>query len=113
MQLTFINLSPDDLRQLLREEVERLLRQAQPNPVEKPYLSITQAEQQHGVSKSFLYRLSSNREVSTRRVGKSIQFDAKELENYFDKTAKRSHAAIEADLKKGGVFPTLKGKRYV
>lgn len=46
-------------------------------------------------------------------MGKSIQFDTKELEDYFDKTAKRSQAAIDADLKKSGVFPALKGKRYV
>jgi excisionase family DNA binding protein len=113
MQLTFINLSPDDLRQLVREEVERLIRQSQPSSIDQPYLSITQAGQQHGVSKSFLYRLSANREVSTRKVGKSIQFDAKELEDYFNKTSKRSQSAIDSDLKKGGVFPTLKGKRYV
>lgn len=113
MQLTFITLAPEDLRQLLREEIERAINRTKPSSFDQPYLSIPQAAQRHGVSKSFLYRLSSNRDVSTRRVGKSIQFDTKELEDYFDKTAKRSQAAIDADLKKSGVFPALKGKRYV
>lgn len=113
MQLTFISLSPDDLRQVIREEVERAVGR-QPKKADQPqYLSIQDAAQRHGVSKSYLYRLSSQRAISTRRVGKSIQFDAKELDGHFNKTAKQSQAAIDADLKKSGVFPTLKGKRHV
>ena len=113
MQLTFISLTPDDLRQVIREEVERAIGR-QPTKADQPkYVPILEAAQRHGVSKSYLYRLSSDHAISTRRVGKSVQFDAKELEAHFDKTAKRSKAAIDADLKKGGVFPTLKGKRNV
>lgn len=113
MQLTFISLTPDDLRQVIREEVERAVGR-QPTTADQPkYIPIPEAAQRHGVSKSYLYRLSSDRAISTRRVGKSIQFDAQELEDHFNKTAKRSQAAIDADLKKSGVFPTLKGKGHV
>lgn len=114
MQLTFISLSPDDLRQVIREEVERAVGQSPPKTADQPlYLSVEQAAQRYEVSKSYLYRLSSERAVGTRRVGKAIQFRAKELEDYFDKTVKSSKAAIEAELKRSGVFPTLKGKRCV
>ena len=116
MQHTLISLSSDDFRQVIREEVERAVGRSAPAPVlsDQPfYLPLAQAAELHGVSASYLYRLSSQRTVSTRRVGKNIQFDAKELEAHFNKTAKRSLAAIDADLKKSGVFPTLKGKRHV
>ena len=112
MQLTFISLTPEDLRLVIREEVERAVGQS-PIKVTDPsqYLSIVQAAQQHGVSKSYLYRLSSERAVGTRRVGKAIQFDAKELETHFNRTAKQSKAAVDEELRRSGVFPTLKGKR--
>ena len=56
------------------------------------------------------FRLS----VPSRRavLGWSIQFDASELEAHFNSTTKKSQAAIDAELKKTGVFPTLKGKRH-
>ena len=116
MQHTLISLSPDDFRQVIREEVERAVGRSAPaltTPDQPHYLPLAQAAERHGVSKSYLYRLSSQRTISTRRVGRNVQFDAKELEAHFDKTAKRSLAAIDADLKKSGVFPTLKGKRHV
>ena len=112
MELTLISI--EDLRKFLREEFERGLSRPALIPPDQPrFLAISAAVKKHGVSKSFLYRLSSERTVSTRRVGKCIEFDAQELESYFDKTAKRSKAAIDADLKKDGVFPTLKGKPHV
>ncbi|MBF9236770.1 helix-turn-helix domain-containing protein [Hymenobacter sp. BT683] len=114
MQLTVISLSPDDLRQVIREEVERIVRRPSPALTEPlRYLSISDAVQKHRVSKSFLYRLSSERTISTRRVGKSVEFDAQELEAYFDKTARKSINTIDANLRKEGVFPTLKGKHHV
>ena len=113
MNLTFISLSPDDLRELLREEIQKAVGRPGTSPVAQPkYLSIDQAVQRHGVSKSFLYRLSSERTISTRRVGRSIQFDASELEAHFNSTTKKSQTAIDAELKKTGIFPTLKGKRH-
>jgi len=113
MQLTFISLTPDEIRRIFREEFKRAGCR-QPTTADQPkYIPIPEAAQRHGVSKSYLYRLSSDRTISTRRVGKSIQFDAQELEDHFNKTAKRSQAAIDADLKANGVFPTLKGKRHV
>ena len=112
MELTLI--STEDLRKIFREEVERALSRPAPSaPSQLRYVAISDAVVKHRVSKSFLYRLSSERTVSTRRVGKSIEFDAQELESYFDRTAKRSKAAIDSDMKKDGVFPTLKGKRHV
>lgn len=114
MQLTFISLSPEDLRLVIREEVERAVGQPSLKAIDQPqYLSMEQAVQRHGVSKSYLYRLSSERTVGTRRVGKAVQFNAKELEAHFNKTAKQSQTAIDAELKTRGVFPTLKGKRHV
>lgn len=111
MELTLI--STEELRRILREEVERAISRPTLIAPDKPrYLAIADAAHKHRVSKSFLYRLSSERTISTRRVGKCIEFDAQELETYFDKTAKKSVIAIDADLKKGGVFPTLKGKRH-
>ena len=114
MQLTFISLTPEDLRLVIREEVERAVGQPQSKmAAPSQYLSLAQAAQQHKVSKSYLYRLSSERAVGTRRVGKSIQFDAKELEAHFNKTTRKSKTAVDDDLKQHGVFPTLKGKRHV
>ncbi|WP_375418300.1 hypothetical protein [uncultured Hymenobacter sp.] len=114
MEFTFITLSPNDLRNVIREEVERVINRPAPVPSDQlRYLPISNAAQKHGVSRSYLYRLSSKQIVSTRRVGKSIQFDAQELEAHFNKTAKRSQTAIDADLRQQGVFPTLKGKRHV
>ena len=112
MQVTIIPLSPDDIRRFIHEAVERTVGR-QSTTVDQPkYIPIPEAAQRHGVSKSYLYRLSSDRAISTRRVGKSIQFDVQELEDHFNKTAKRSKTAIDADLKANGVFPTLKGKRH-
>lgn len=112
MQFTFITLSPEDLRNVIREEIERAVRQPTKATAEpSAYFTLAQAVERYGVSKSYLYRLSSKREVSTRRVGKSVQFDSSELVAHFDKTAKRSQTAIDAELRTQGVFPTLKGKR--
>ena len=116
MPHTLISLSPDDFRQVIREEVERAVGRSAPAltpPTQPQYLPITQAAERHGVSKSYLYRLSSQRVISTRRVGKAIQFDAGELDAHFDKTAKPSQTVVDAELKQRGVFPTLKGKRHV
>ena len=114
MQQNCIPLSPDDLRNVIREEVERAIGRPAVGSTDKPkYLSRSQASKKYGVSDSFLYRLSSEREVSTRRVGKNVEFDANELEELFNRKTKRSKFAIDADLKKQGVFPTLKGNRHV
>lgn len=111
MELTLI--STEDLRKIFREEVERALSRPAPISPDQPrFLAISAAVKKHGISKSFLYRLSSERTITTRRVGKSVEFDSQELEAYFDKTAKKSITAIDCELKKGGVFPTLKGKRH-
>lgn len=116
MPHTLISLSPDDFRQVIREEVERAVGRSAPaltTPTQPQYLLIAQAVERHGVSKSYLYRLSSQRVISTRRVGKAIQFDADELDAHFDKTAKPSQTVVDAKLKQRGVFPTLKGKHHV
>ena len=114
MQLTLITLSPDDLRQVIREEVERAVaRPATAPSTTLKYLPLAQASELYNVSLSYLYRISSNGDVSKRLVGKNIQFDTSELEEFFNKKTKRSRTAIDADLKKNGVFPTLKGKRNV
>lgn len=113
MNHTFIHLSPENVRIIFREEFERAVGRPVAGSTDKAkYLSRSQASEKYGVSDSFLYRLSSDREVSTRRVGKNIEFDADELEAYFNKKAKPSKGSIDADLKKEGVFPTLKGKRH-
>ena len=114
MQHTVIQLTPEELRLIIREEFKTVVgRPRQALFDQLRYLSIADPAQKYRVSKSFLYRLSSERTISTRRVGKSIEFDAQELETYFDKTARKSISAIDADLKKEGVFPTLNGKRHV
>lgn len=114
MEHTLIYLPPDVLRQLVREEFERVMAKLASGPTDNiKYLAVAQASKKYNVSDSYLYRLSSHGDVTTRRVGKNIQFDANELEEFFNKKTKRSRTAIDADLKKNGVFPTLKGKRNV
>ena len=113
MEHTLIYLHPDVLRQLLREEFERATAKLANSPTDNPkYLPVAQASNKYKVSDSYLYRLSSNGDVTTRRVGKNIEFDANELEEFFNKKTKRSRTAIDADLKKNGVFSTLKGNRH-
>ena len=113
MQTTCITLSPDEIKNLISEGIQQAVGWLPVGSTEKPkYLSRSQASKKYGVSDSFLYRLSSDREVSTRRVGKNVEFDANELEEHFNRKAKRSKVSIDADLKKQGVFPTLKGNRY-
>ena len=114
MDYTIISFTISQIQDFIRKEIERVVDRDKPLPTDqRRYLPISDAAQKYRVSKSFLYRLSSERTISTRRVGKSIEFDAQELETYFDKTARKSISAIDADLKKEGVFPTLNGKRHV
>lgn len=113
MQVTYITITPEDLKSVIQEAVERTFNRSAPTTPDSPrYTSLKDAMRKHGVSASFLYRLSSQKTVGTRKVGKRIQFDTKELEGYFDKSVKRSVSAIDTDLKTNGVFPTLKGKRH-
>ena len=111
--LTLIQLSPDDLRNVIREEVERAFGPQVARPHAEPeYLTIAQAAQKYGISNSHLYTLSSQQAVTTRKVGRAVQFLAKDLERHFNDKTKPSVASIDELLSARGVFPTLnRGRR--
>lgn len=111
MDLTILQLSSDTLRAVIREEVERAIGPQLPRSQAEPkYLSLQQAVQKYGLSKSHLYTLSSQRAVTTRKVGRALQFLAEDLERHFNGKTKPSVAAIDAKLNEHGVFPTLNAK---
>lgn len=93
MNITILQLTPDDLRNVIREEVARAMGPPLPSALSEPkYLTLAQAQAKYNLSRSHLYHLSSNRAVTTRKVGRALQFLAQDLERHFNAKTKPSQA---------------------
>lgn len=106
--------APDELFEMMFKFAEKysLFSPKQIDTSPQAFLSIKQAMKKYNAKRSLFYRLSSDRKVSTRKIGKEIQFCQKELDEYFNQSIRPSEALIAESLK-DNLFQmrSKKGKR--
>ena len=111
VHLTVLPISLDELKALIEEVLDR---RHVPPPIDHglpEFLSMKQATAKYSCKPSLLHRLSSNRSVTTRKVGRNLHFDAADLERHFNSKLKKSSSAISKAITEQGVFPTLRKGR--
>ena len=111
--VVLISLSRHELRQLLREEVQACLStQITTTAQASDYEPMETLVRDRKVSESLLYKISSKRLVTTKKIGRRLYFNVAELEAYFARTTKKSLKQLESDLDKGVFSKNSRAKSH-
>lgn len=82
--VVFTQYSADDFRQIIRDEIRKALTRATHTEKEtsSKFLTMDDASKYLSISKSHLYKLTSNQSISHSKRGKRIYFVKSELEKW-------------------------------
>jgi excisionase family DNA binding protein len=89
--LIIIQISKDELRSIIREEIQKLKLQAENSQHDNDYLSVTEASEYLGIAKQTIYKYTSERFIPFKKVGKKLYFKKSELNEWLDAATKEHY----------------------